>query len=82
MGKDNKRKDGVYMVASKGVILSVKGKTAKKLLAQLENPKTNEKVVRDCTVVAKQLKETRIAPARGVSQTKVKSKSVGRVRSK
>ncbi len=60
MDKENYTKDGVHMVASKGVILSVKGKTAKRILAGLENPNINENLIKDCTAISKELKGTQV----------------------
>ena len=72
-------KDGVDIVVSKGVILGVKGKTAKNILAELENPKTNKKLLKDCSVMAKELTGTKIAKlssgritVRGERSTRIK----------
>lgn len=88
MDKENFTKDGVHMVASKGVILSVKGKTAKRILAGLENPRINANVIKNCAAIAKELKGTHIVvrsgsgKITGTSNSRIKARTLEKTRIK
>lgn len=56
-GKRGKRKEESRMAVSVGVILNVKGKTANKILSNLEKPDVNKHLLDKCAKIAQKLKE-------------------------